>query len=294
MQFKGTGVAIVTPFQFDGTIDYSALKKLILHLIEGGVDYIVAFGSTGENPTISQEEIKNTIIFIHETLQGRIPLILGCGGNDTAAVIKAMKNYAQNLPIDAFLSVCPAYNKPTQKGLFEHFSAIAENSPLPVILYNVPSRTACNLLPSTVLELVQRYSNLIGIKESSGNLEQGMEIIRNKPENFLVLAGDDILALPAIALGFDGAISVIANAYPKLFSNLVKSALEGKWKNAQKSHYLLMELMQLIFKEGNPTGIKALLSILGICKPHVRLPLVEASKELYHQLQAATLKVSVV
>jgi 4-hydroxy-tetrahydrodipicolinate synthase len=287
MNYKGTGVAIVTPFQSDRSIDYTALTKLVNHIVEGGADYIVAFGSTGENPTISQDEIEKTTTLIGQTLAKRLPLVLGCGGNNTDAVVKQMQHYARRLPIDAFLSVCPAYNKPGQKGLFEHFSAIAKNSPLPVILYNVPGRTCSNLLPETVIQLAHYYPNLIGIKEASGNIEQGMEIIRGKPSHFLVLAGDDSLALPAIAAGFDGCISVIANAYPKMFSSLVNQALKGDFENARKNHYLLMELMQLIFKEGNPTGIKAALSILGISEPHLRLPLVAASETLREQLRQA-------
>jgi 4-hydroxy-tetrahydrodipicolinate synthase len=284
-------VAIVTPFQSDRSIDYPALTKLVNHIIEGGVNYIVAFGSTGENPTISQEETEETITRIAQILEKRIPLVLGCGGNNTAAVIEQMQYYAQRLPIDAFLSVCPAYNKPSQKGLCEHFSAIAENSPLPVILYNVPGRTCSNLLPETVIQLAHYYPNLVGIKEASGNIEQGMQIIKNKPPHFLVLAGDDSLALPTIAAGFDGCISVIANAYPKIFSNLVNQALSGDFENARKNHYLLLELMQLIFKEGNPTGIKALLSLLGICQPHVRLPLVPASESLQERLRQAIIQI---
>lgn len=291
MNYKGTGVAIVTPFQSDRSIDYPALTKLVNHIIEGGADYIVAFGSTGENPTISQDEIEKTTTLIGQTLAKRLPLVLGCGGNNTAAVVEQMQHYARRLPIDAFLSVCPAYNKPGQKGLFEHFSAIAENSPLPVILYNVPGRTCSNLLPETVIQLAHYYPNLIGIKEASGNIEQGMEIIRSKPSHFLVLAGDDSLALPTIAAGFDGCISVIANAYPKMFSGLVNQALKGDFENARKKHYLLMELMQLIFKEGNPTGIKAALSILGIGEQHLRLPLVAASETLREQLRQAMARI---
>lgn len=286
-KLTGTGVAMVTPFLADGGIDYEALKRLTLHLIEGGVNYLVVLGTTGENVTLSEPEQIEVIRTVMDTNAGRLPVVLGVGGNDTRAVSAKMIAYAERFSPDAFLSSSPSYNKPTQAGIVAHYQAISAVTKVPVVLYNVPGRTASNMLSSTTLTIAASCPSVVAIKEASGNLEQGMELVAGAKDDFLVLSGDDILTLPMISTGFKGLISVIANAYPRETSDMVRLALSGDYDGAKSLHYKLLKLMQLIFAEGNPAGVKALLELRGICGPHVRLPLVPASADLRDRIQAA-------
>jgi 4-hydroxy-tetrahydrodipicolinate synthase len=240
-------------------------------------------GTTGETPTLTKEEKKQIIELAIETIDGRVPLIVGIGGNNTAEIIETIKESSFE-GIDAILSVCPYYNKPSQEGIYQHYKAIAESSPLPVILYNVPGRTSSNINAETALRLAE-IPNIIGIKEASGNFHQCMKILREKPEDFMIISGDDELTLPLLGLGVDGVISVIANAYPKEFSDMTRAALRGNFEEARKLHFSLFEAMTLIFAEGSPSGIKALLEIKGIAQNKLRLPLAPVSKELYEKLK---------
>lgn len=281
--FTGTGVALVTPFKSDKSVDYISLEKLVNHVINGGVEYLVVLGTTAENPTLSAIE-KNTITkFIVEKNAGRVPIVLGAGGADTQAAIDNIKK-ADLTGIDAILSVTPYYNKPNQQGLFEHFSAIANNCPLPIILYNVPGRTGVNMTAITTLKLANSFKNIIAIKEASGNIEQIMEIIEKKPTHFEVISGDDGITLPLISVGCIGVISVVANSMTKDFSDMVRLSLAGKFNEAKTLHYKLLEFSRLIFAEGSPAGIKYALSFQGIIENYLRLPLVPASKELEEKI----------
>lgn len=282
-KFKGTGVAIVTPFKEDFSIDYTAYEQLIHYQIEGGVDYILVLGSTGEAITISEEEQKELIAFAVKTIAGRVPIMLGISGNDTSAVVKRIKN-TDFSGIDSLLSASPSYNKPSQQGIYLHFKAIAEASPVPVFAYNVPSRTAKNIEVETVIKMANELPNIVGIKEASGNPEQIMQIIKTKPQNFLVLSGDDLFALPFIALGCEGLISVIANAYPKETSSMVKAAMKNDFDAARVFHYSLEPMVKLIFAEGNPSGIKAVLHQKSLCGKHPRLPLTAISENLTQEI----------
>ncbi len=283
-QFKGTGVAIVTPFREDGCINFQSLEKIINNIIENKVNFIVALGTTGESSTMSHDEKYAVIDFVIETVNKRVPVVVGAGSNSTQDVVNFIKerNF-QN--IDAILSVCPYYNKPNPEGIFLHFKTIAGASPVPVIIYNVPGRTSCNIDAATTLRIAGEIPNVIGIKEASGNIEQCMTIINNRPENFLVLSGDDMLTLPLIAAGADGVISVMANAFPKDFSDMVKSALKGDFKKANEIHYGLFDIMKTVFSEGNPSGIKAALEILELSQSNLRLPLVNISENTYKNLK---------
>ncbi|MBI5538850.1 MAG: 4-hydroxy-tetrahydrodipicolinate synthase [Bacteroidia bacterium] len=281
--FTGTGVALVTPFKSDKSVDYISLEKLVNHVINGGVEYLVVLGTTAENPTLSAIE-KNTITkFIVEKNAGHVPIVLGAGGSDTQAAIDNIKK-ADLTGIDAILSVTPYYNKPNQQGLFEHFSAIANNCPLPIILYNVPGRTGVNMTAATTLKLANSFKNIIAIKEASGNIEQIMGIIEKKPAHFEVISGDDGITLPLISVGCSGVISVVANSFPKEFSKMVKLAIEGKFNEAKTLHYKLLEFSRLIFAEGSPVGIKSALTLQGLIENHLRLPIVPASKELEEKI----------
>lgn len=277
---RGTGVALVTPFNADGSIDYDGLKKLLNYQIESGVDYLVALGTTGETATISDEERFAILDFVAEHTARKIPIVAGFGGNDTQHVIDSLKKYAGLNQYDAILSVSPYYNKPNQTGILNHYSAIAEDCPLPIILYNVPSRTGSNINAETCIQLAEAFENIVAIKEASGDLNQIMQIIHQRPEGFLLISGDDILTMPMMALGIDGLISVIGNALPFETSNMVRWALEGDFKSAGKMHFDLLDLMHLIFEEGNPVGVKSLLRELSICEKFVRLPLAISSEEL--------------
>ena len=281
--FCGTGVALITPFKADKTIDYNALKKLVNYQIDNKVDYLVVLGTTAEPATLTFEEkekIKTTIIKINN---GRLPLVLGIGGNHTNAVV----NEIQQTNLDAFdaiLSVAPYYNKPTQEGLYQHFKAIAEVSSKPILLYNVPNRTAVNICPKTVIRLATDFSNIIGIKDATGNIAQVLHLLQNKPTDFLVISGDDMMALPITLTGGNGVISVLGQGLPKDFSKMIELAIKNDAKKASSLHYKLMNGINYIFEEGNPTGIKALLKKIAICEPYVRLPLVEASPQLQKRI----------
>ncbi|MBQ9547499.1 MAG: 4-hydroxy-tetrahydrodipicolinate synthase [Bacteroidales bacterium] len=281
--FSGTGVALVTPFRKQETVDFSSLENLINKIIEGGVDYVVALGTTSEAATMTERERSAVKEFIVETVAGRVPIMLGVGGNNTQSVVDAL-NHTSFDGISGILSVAPYYNKPNQRGLLQHFHQIAEASPVPVIIYNVPGRTGVNIAADTTLQIANDCANVVAIKEASGNIAQVMEIIRNKPEHFKVLSGDDALTLPMIALGAQGVISVAANALPKAMSSMVRFAMKGDMKKALPLHYKMLPLMNAMFEEGNPTGVKALLEIEGVITNHLRLPLVKASKTLYNKI----------
>lgn len=285
---RGTGVAIVTPITKSGKIDEKALQKLVQHLIKGKVEYIVVLGTTGESATLDKEEKKQVIQIIKEENKGKLPLVLGIGGNNTRQLLKELETFDLS-GFSAILSVSPYYNKPSQEGIYQHYKALAGASPLPIILYNVPGRTASNIQWQTTLRLGNDFKNIIGIKEASGNVEQIMKIIAERPKDFLVLSGDDNLTLPLIAAGADGVISVVANAYPKRFSDMVRAALQGDFDKARKLHYSLMFLTEQLFADGNPGGIKYALSTLGITQTYVRLPLVPPNKivqrEIKHLIQ---------
>ena len=289
-ELKGVGVALVTPFYSNGEVDFTAYQRLINHVIEGGVDYVVALGTTGESPTLSIDEKYEVLDKTIEFVQKRVPIVGGFGGNNTAYVLKTIKGYHFN-GIDAILSVSPAYSKPTQEGIYQHYEAIAAVAPRPIILYNVPSRTGSNMTSVTTLRLAKDFPNVISMKEASGNLVQCMEIVNGNPrEDFLVVSGDDIITLPMIGFGIDGVISVIANAMPKAFSDMVHLALKGNYMKARELHFQLMKLTQLIFAENNPGGVKAALSVLGICEENFRLPIVPVSLELKTQIEAEVRK----
>lgn len=289
--FKGTGVALVTPFNEDGTIDFDGLERLINFNIEGGVEYLVSLGTTGEAATLTTEEKHQVLDFTVKTVNERVPVVAGFGGNNTAAVIENIKAY-HFAGITAILSASPAYNKPTQEGIYQHYKAIAESTDLPIILYNVPGRTASNIEAETTLRLARDFENIIAVKEASGNLDQISTIIQKKPSSFLVISGDDALTLPLLSLGCDGVISVIANAFPREFSELVRYGLSGGFKSARGNHFKLLEMMRLIFKEGNPGGIKTALKHRDICGDQLRLPLYRISKALEKAIQAETDKIT--
>jgi len=282
--FKGTGVAMITPFLSDGEVD---LDRLMIHadrLIDQGIAYLVVLGTTAETPTLSATEKKDIIRCVKEASGGRVPLLLGIGGNDTKAVIEAVKG-TDSADIHGLLSVSPYYNKPSQEGIYQHYAAIASVTELPVMIYNVPGRTASNISAETVLRLAADFGGtIVGVKEASGNLEQVMEIIQNRPKDFLVVSGDDAITLPMIAAGGDGAISVIGNAYPAFTSLLVAAALDGSYEKARELHYMLFPMIKAIFKEGNPAGVKAAMEIQGWIESMVRLPLIPVTSGLQEEI----------
>ncbi len=271
--FKGLGIALITPFHADGTIDYTALKRIVEYQIDNGADFLCILATTSETPCLDaaeREAIRNFVVSVN---QGRLPILMGCGGNNTHAVVQELKN-ANLKGIDGILSVCPYYNKPSQEGLYRHFKMIADNSPLPVVLYNVPGRTGINMLPETTLRLANDCENIIAIKEACGSLEQVDEIIKNKPDRFDVLSGDDALTFQMIASGAAGVISVIGNALPKEFSRMIRLEFKGEYEPARKIHHNFTELYSLLFVDGNPAGVKALLHEMGFIENELRLPLV--------------------
>jgi 4-hydroxy-tetrahydrodipicolinate synthase len=276
-KFYGTGVAMVTPFHDNGQVDYNGLDKLINYLIDGGVEYLVSLGTTGESATLNNEERKQVWAFTAKAVNGRVNLVAGIGGNNTHEVVEQIKQF-DSKGYDAILSASPHYNKPTQEGIYQHYKAIAENSTLPVILYNVPSRTGSNISADTVVRLARDFKNIIGIKEASGNIDQINQIMRDKPENFLMISGDDPVTLPMIALGAAGVISVIGNALPRQTSDMVRLSLDFNFKVSQKMHSALINFTRLMFTEGSPAGVKTALKHLGICGDILRLPLVQVSK----------------
>jgi 4-hydroxy-tetrahydrodipicolinate synthase len=283
--FLGTGIAIVTPYNQDGSVDHEALKKIVNFNVENGTNYIVISGTTGESVTITKQEKKEIIKTVKEANANRLPLVLGIGGNNTAAVIEEI-NATDLSDFAGILSVSPYYSKPTQEGMYQHFKAIAEACPVPIILYNVPGRTAKNMDPATVLRLANDFENIVAVKEAGNNLQQYYELLRDKPEDFSIISGDDDLALGVVLAGGAGVISVIGQAFPKEFSKMIQLGLEGKAKEAYNIHYKLMEIVGLIFSENNPAGIKAVLKNLDLCSDKVRLPLVEASSELKNKIES--------
>jgi 4-hydroxy-tetrahydrodipicolinate synthase len=275
-KFYGTGVALVTPFKSDGSVDHPGLRNVIDHVINGGVEYLVSLGTTGESATLSGDEKKAVWKTTVEHVAGRVNLVAGIGGNNTAKVVQDLKNF-NSKGFDAVLSVCPYYNKPIQEGIYQHYKVISEASELPVILYNVPGRTGINMTAETTLRLAHDCKNIIAIKEASGNFDQFDKIIKDKPKDFLFISGDDPVTLPLIAMGAVGVISVIGNAVPDVFSRMVRLCLDGKFTDARPLHYSLTEITRLFFTEGNPGGVKSALKLLGICGDEMRLPLVNIS-----------------
>lgn len=280
----GTGVALVTPFRKDFSVDIEALKRIVRYNIDGGVEYLVVLGTTAESATLSKEEKELVIQTIVEENAESLPLVLGVGGNNTQEVVNELKTRDLSY-FTAVLSVSPYYNKPTQEGIYQHFKMIAQNSPIPIILYNVPGRTASNMLPETVLRLANDFKNIIGIKEAAGDIVQAMKLIQNKPEGFLVISGDDMITLPMVLAGGSGVISVIGEGFPKEFSEMVRLGLQGKVKEAYALHYKLADCIDMIFEQGNPAGIKEAFKHLGISENTVRLPLVNVNQDLSDRLK---------
>ena len=283
--FIGTGVALITPFKKDFSVDVIALQKIVNFCIDGGINYLVVLGTTGETATLSEAEQSLVIKTIVETNKNRLPLVLGMGGNNTQQLCEKLQKEDLSA-FDAVLSVSPFYNKPTQEGIYQHYKALSEVSPLPIILYNVPGRTGSNILPSTVLRLANDFENIIGIKEASGDVVQVMKIIKDKPKDFLVISGDDMITLPTILSGGAGVISVIGQAFPASFSQMVAMGLENKVLEANKIHYELMDIIDMIFEQGNPAGIKSVFKALGLCDDVVRLPLVSVNEVLANRIRA--------
>mgnify|MGYP000711961908 FL=1 len=271
--FRGLGIALVTPFTPDGQVDYKSLKRLVEYQIDNGADFLCILATTGETPCLTQDEKEKITQLVKDVNHGRLPILKGCGGNNTAAVVEELRT-ADWSGIDGILSVCPYYNKPSQEGLYQHFKAIAEASPLPVVLYNVPGRTGINLKPETTVRLANDCENIVAIKEASGSLEQVDEIIKNKPQRFDVLSGDDALTFSMVASGAAGVISVIGNALPKEFSRMIRLEFQGEYEPARKIHHMFTELYSLLFVDGNPAGVKALLHEMGFIENQLRLPLV--------------------
>jgi 4-hydroxy-tetrahydrodipicolinate synthase len=285
-KFRGTGVAIVTPFKNDSSIDFAALGRVVNHVINGGVNYIVVMGTTGESATLTKDEKKAIISYVVEVTAERVPIVVGIGGNSTQEVINCVRH--SNLTgVDGILSVAPYYNKPNQRGLFQHFKSIANSCPIPVIMYNVPGRTCSNISSDTCLELANECDNIVGVKEASGDMAQIMRIIKGKPDNFSVISGDDLMTIPIIASGGSGIISVLANAFPAATSDLVTNALKNNYKTAREIQLRYLEMIELLFIDGNPSGVKAMLSIMNISQNNLRLPLVPVNRTIYTRIQKA-------
>lgn len=282
-KFKGLGVAVVTPFTVEGKVDFQSLENLVENLIQNKVDYLLALGTTSEYPTMSKTERQDVVRCITSVNAGRVPVLMGLGGPNTQSILDRIKD-VDKLPIDAILSVTPYYNKPSQLGLIEHYKAVAKSSPLPIILYNVPSRTSCNMLAETTIRIAESHHNIIGIKEASGNVKQILYLLNHKPKDFLVISGDDLITLPLMAAGMDGLISVLANAYPAETANMVHLAMNDQFIKARLYHDKLFDISQACFKEGNPSGIKAILAAQGKIKNVLRLPLVPVSDNLSNEI----------
>jgi 4-hydroxy-tetrahydrodipicolinate synthase len=283
-KFTGTGIAIVTPFHADGKIDYDSFRKLINFWIEGKVEYLVVLGTTGESATVHGKEKQEVFSFVNEIAAGRIPLVAGIGGNDTHEILEGFKNF--NLKgYDAILSVSPYYNKPNQEGIFQHYKTLNEKTPLPIIMYNVPSRTGQNVTAETQLRIAKECKNVFATKEASGNFEQINQIIKYKPVDFMVISGDDPITLQMIACGAEGLISVVANAYPKDYSDMVRLCLAGKFPEAQKLHYKYTDIIASMFAEGSPSGVKAYLSEMGLCQNAFRLPVWKVSEKHHAKIK---------
>lgn len=271
--FKGLGIALITPFTTDGEVDYKSLKRLLEYQLDNGADFLCILATTGETPCLTKAEKDEITVFIKEFVNGRIPILKYCGGNNTAAVVDEIKTTDWS-GIDGILSICPYYNKPSQEGLYQHFKAISEASPLPIVLYNVPGRTGVNMSAATTVRIAKDFPNIVGVKEASGSLEQVDEIIKNKPDNFDVISGDDALTFSMVASGAAGVISVIGNALPKEFSRMIRLEFNGEYEPARKIHHMFTELYSLLFVDGNPAGCKALLNDMGMIENVLRLPLV--------------------
>jgi len=283
-QLRGTGVALVTPFQENFSVDYTALGKVIDFVIEGGVNYVVSLGTTGETPTLSKEEKKEIALFTYDKVAGRVPVVVGIGGNNTDELVQELGSFPLDKAV-AVLSASPYYSKPSQEGLFQHYKALAAASPRPILLYNVPGRTGRNLNAATTIRLAKEVKNIAGIKEASGDMAQCMEILRDKPEDFLVVSGDDALAFPQIACGMEGVISVAANAYPKAFSDMVNAALKSELRKAKQLNDRLIAGYELMFVENNPAGVKACMSELKLIGNYLRLPVVPVSAGLQGKIK---------
>jgi 4-hydroxy-tetrahydrodipicolinate synthase len=286
----GTGVALVTPFKKDFSVDSEALARIVNFQIDNGIDYLVILGTTAENATLNQEEKELVIQTVIDANKGRLPLVLGVGGNNTMKVVDELKTRDFSNFV-AVLSVSPYYNKPTQEGIYQHFKAVAEASPIPIILYNVPGRTASNMLPSTVIRLAKDFKKIVAIKEAAGDIVQAMKLIQGKPEGFLVISGDDMITLPMVLAGGSGVISVIGEGFPKQFSDMVHLGLNRKVNEAYKLHYLLTEAIDMIFEQGNPAGIKEVFKTLGLSENTVRLPLVNVNEDLADRLSIFVKKI---
>ncbi len=278
-KFRGTGVALITPFDSNQNIDHAGMESLVNHCIDGGVDYLVVMGTTAENPVLNSAEKLEVLQSVQKINNKRKPVVYGIGGNNTRGLVEQIKNTDFN-GIDAILSVSPYYNKPTQEGIYQHYKALAEVSPVPVILYNVPGRTSSNITAATTLRLARDFENIIGVKEASGDMEQVMQIINERPEGFLVISGEDNLTLPMIACGGDGVISVSGQGFPKTFTAMVNNSLAGDFAAARPLHYQLFEITKMLFEEGNPGGIKAALAAQGVCGASMRQPLWPISADL--------------
>ena len=283
--FRGLGIALITPFLADGSMDWEALVRLVEYQIRGGADFLCIMGTTAETPTLTADERRELKRVLVERVAGRVPLLMGCGGNNTAAVVEDLQT-ADWSGIQGVLSVCPMYNKPSQEGLYQHFRAIAQASPVPVVLYNVPGRTGVNMTAETTLRLARDFENIIAIKEASGNITQMDDIIKNKPASFDVISGDDGITFPLITLGAVGVISVIGNALPREFSRMVRLALQGEYATALTIHHKFAELFKLLFVDGNPAGVKAMLSAMGLIENNLRLPLVPTRLTTMEQISA--------
>jgi len=279
----GTGVALVTPFKKDFSVDIDALQRIVNFSIDGGVEYLVVMGTTAENATLTQAEKELVIKTVIDTNKGRLPLVLGVGGNNTMQIVEELKT-GDFSAFEAILSVSPYYNKPTQEGIYQHFKAIAEASPIPVILYNVPGRTSSNMLPSTVIRLANDFNNVVAIKEAAGDMAQALQLIKNAPKDFLIISGDDMIALPIVLAGGAGVISVIGQGFPKEFSEMIRLGLNRKVNEAFKTQYFLSDCIDMIFEQGNPAGIKQIFQALGIADNTVRLPLVTVDESLANRL----------
>ena len=291
-KFRGLGIALITPFKGDGSIDFNALNQLVEYQIKGGADFLCIMGTTAETPTLSSKEKALLREHLVERVAGRVPILMGCGGNCTADVVHTLQE-TDLTGIDGILSVCPYYNKPSQEGIYQHYRAIAQATNMPIILYNVPGRTGVNMKAETVLRLAHEFPNIVAIKEASGNFAQIDEIIKNKPTHFMVISGDDGITFPLITLGAVGVISVVGNAFPREFSRMVRLAIRGDLAGAREIHYRFAELMELLFVDGNPAGVKSLLSMLGFIDNELRLPLVpttlqttERIREVLEQIKA--------
>ena len=284
INLKGMGVALITPFKADGDVDYTALSRIVDYQLQNGTDYLVVLGTTAEAQTLTVEEQKEIVQYVVSKVKEQIPIVLGVGGNNTRAVVEKLKT-DDFTGVDAILSVVPYYNKPSQEGIYQHYKAIAQATPLPIVLYNVPSRTGVNMTAETTLRLAREFDNIIGIKEASGNMTQIGDIIKNKPDSFQLISGDDGITFPLITFGAIGVISVIGNAFPKEFSRMVRLALAGDYKNALTIHHRFTELFELLFVDGNPAGVKSMLNMMGYIENELRLPLIPTRITTYEKIR---------